>query len=99
LRLLSKLVTKNVNREIAVNVLRTVGDDRSERVDGSMLIETTMATEERKTLRCPSVQFGVDEYDPIHRVAAFNSAEKCANDQGAGWIVKSVEVGQWLKPL
>jgi hypothetical protein len=60
-----------------------------------MLMETTTATESaklRKTLGCSSVQFGVDEYDPIHRVAGLNSAEKCANNQGAGWIVKSVEV-------
>jgi hypothetical protein len=64
-----------------------------------MLIETTMASEERKTLRCPSVQFGVDEYDPIHRVAGLTSAEKFAKDQGAGWIVRSMEVIQWVKPL
>jgi hypothetical protein len=82
-----------------VHVLRTVGDNRSERVDGSMLMETTVTTEQRKTLGRPSVQFGVDEYDPIHRVAGLDSAEKCANDQGAGWIVKSGGVRQRVKPL
>ena len=58
-----------------------------------MLMETTMTTESAKlgkTPGRPSVQFGVDEYDPIHRVAGLGSAEKCANDQGAGWILKSV---------
>jgi hypothetical protein len=63
-----------------------------------MLIETTMATEERKTLRCPSVLLGVDEHYPIHRVVGLTSAEKCANDQGAGWIVQFVGVRQRVKP-
>ena len=85
-----------------MRVLHTVGGHRFERVGGSMLAGATLATVSAKlgkTLGGPSVQFGVDEYDPIHRVAGLNSAEIFANDQGAGWIVKSVGVRQWVKPL
>lgn len=50
------------------------------REDGSMFSETALAAEKRETLRCPRVQFGVDEHDPVHHKLRQTSAQKDAED-------------------
>lgn len=63
-----------------------------------MFSETALAAEKRETLRCPRVQFGVDEHDPIHHKLRQTSAHKNAEDQAVGRIEEFAVIILLVRP-